>query len=260
MAGTNRLPLVAANWKMNLTVAEGVALVTGLRPRLEETPGVEIVICPPFVSIAAISTALGGSSILVGAQNVYWADRGAFTGEVSPPMLAPFCRYVVVGHSERRQYFGVTDDIVNRQIRAILPHQLRPIMCVGETLAENDAGSTTEVVERQVRRGLANLSTCPGLVIAYEPIWAIGTGRAATGPAANAVIRTIRSILADVMGPSIAESTRILYGGSVTEGNIHEFIEQHDVDGGLVGGASLKAVDFVAIVRASAAAKRRSIT
>ncbi|HLZ08551.1 MAG TPA: triose-phosphate isomerase [Chloroflexota bacterium] len=260
MAEPERLPLLAANWKMNLTVADGVALVEGLRPRLESTPGVEIVICPPFVSILAISSALASSPILVGAQDVYWADRGAYTGEVSPPMLAPFCRYVIVGHSERRQFFGVTDDIVNRQIRAMLPHRLRPIMCVGETLSENEAGHTADVVDRQLRRGLAHIATCPGLVIAYEPIWAIGTGRAATGSDANAVIGTIRSILGDVMGPDIARSTRILYGGSVTADNIKEFVTQDEIDGGLVGGASLKADDFVAIARVSAAAKQSSTT
>ena len=260
MARTYRRPLVVANWKMNLTVSDGLALVLSLRPRLEETPTVETVICPPFISIAAISDALEASPILVGAQNVYWADRGAFTGEVSPPMLASLCRYVIVGHSERRQHFGVTDDIVNRQIRAILPHQLQPILCIGETLAENDAGNTNEVVNRQVRRGLADLRACPGLVVAYEPIWAIGTGRAATGSLANAVIGTIRSILSDVLGASVAQSTRILYGGSVNAANIREFVEQDEIDGGLVGGASLIADEFVAIVRASAAAKPSSIT
>lgn len=255
-----RKPLIAANWKMNLSVADGVALVNAMRPRLEETTGVETVVCPPFISIDAIHRALESSSILVGAQNVYWADRGAYTGEVSPTMLAPLCRYVIIGHSERRQFFGVTDDIVNRQIRAIIPHQLQPIFCVGETLDEYEAGSTTQVVERQVRAGLASLTECPGLVIAYEPIWAIGTGRAATAAGANAVIGTIRSILADVLGTPIAQSTRILYGGSVTSGNIKEFAEQAEIDGGLVGGASLKADDFIAIVRAAAAAKSGRVT
>ena len=252
---TLRTPLVAANWKMNLSVADGVGLVDAMRPRLEQIMGVETVICPPFVSLDAIHRVLNGSTILVGAQNVYWRDRGAFTGEVSPPMLSPLCRYVIIGHSERRQYFGVTDDVVNRQIRAVLPHQLQPIFCVGETLAEYESGSTDQVVERQVRAGLAGLTACPGLVIAYEPIWAIGTGRAATAHGANVVIGTIRSIVADVLGPEIAQSTRILYGGSVSGGNMAEFAAQPDIDGGLVGGASLKADDFVAIVRAAAAAK-----
>jgi triosephosphate isomerase (TIM) len=251
----SRTPLIAANWKMNLSVSDGVALVTAMRSQLEEIVGVETVVCPPFVSLDAIHRALESSSILVGAQNVYWADRGAFTGEVSPAMLAGLCRYVIIGHSERRQYFGVTDDIVNRQIRSLIPHQLQPILCVGETLAEYEAGSTTGVVERQVRAGLAGIAECPGLVIAYEPIWAIGTGRAATAAGANAVIGTIRSILADVLGTPVAQSIRLLYGGSVTGGNIAEFAEQPEIDGGLVGGASLKADDFIAIVRAAASAK-----
>jgi triosephosphate isomerase len=175
-------------------------------------------------------------------------------------MLAPLCRYVILGHSERRQYFGVTDDIVNKQIRAIVPNQLQPIMCVGESLAEYEAGETSNLVERQVRGGLAGLPECPGLVIAYEPIWAIGTGRAATGRGANAVIGTIRAVLGDVLGDAVAQSTRILYGGSVTGGNIKEFVEQDEIDGGLVGGASLKIDDFVAIVRSTAAAKSSPIT
>jgi triosephosphate isomerase len=260
MSASPRRPLVAANWKMNLSVAEGVALVDALHPRLEAIHGIEIVICPPFISIDAIHRGLTSSSILLGAQDVHWADRGAFTGEISPPMLAPFCSYVIVGHSERRQYFGVTDEIVNRQIRALLAHQIQPILCVGESLAEYEAGHTTNVVERQLRAGLAGLSECPGLVVAYEPIWAIGTGRSATGAGANAVIGTIREALADILGHSVAQSTRILYGGSVTGNNIGEFVEQKEIDGGLVGGASLKADDFVAIIQATAAARANSIT
>ena len=260
MSEQPRLPLIAANWKMNLSVAEGVALVGALRPRLEAVTGLETVICPPFISIDAIHRALAGSLILLGAQNVHWAERGAFTGEVSPPMLAPFCRYVIIGHSERRQYFGVTDEIVNRQIRAVLPHQLRPILCVGESLAEYESGSTASVVERQLHAGLAGLGDCLGLVVAYEPIWAIGTGRAATGTGANAVIGTMRAVLADLLGNSVAQSTRILYGGSVTGANIQEFVEQPEIDGGLVGGASLKADDFVAIARATAATRANPIT
>jgi triosephosphate isomerase (TIM) len=260
MPDASRLPLIAANWKMNLSVAEGVALVGVLRPRLEDIAGVETVICPPFISIEAIHRSLTGSSILLGAQDVHWADRGAFTGEISPPMLAPFCRYVIIGHSERRQYFGVTDEIVNRQIRALLGHQLRPILCVGETLTEYEAGSTASVVERQLRAGLAGLSECAGLAVAYEPIWAIGTGRAATGAGANAVIGMIRAVLANVLGDSFAQSTRILYGGSVTGGNIQEFVAQPEIDGGLVGGASLKADDFVTIARVTAAARANPIT
>jgi triosephosphate isomerase len=247
-----RVPLIAGNWKMNTTVAEAVKLVQALQPRLEEIAGVEHVLCPPFISLVPLQQLLGRSRIRLGAQDVFWEDKGAYTGEISPLMLAPLCQYVIVGHSERRQYFGVTDQQVNRQIRASLPHRLRPIMCVGETLAENESGATEAVVERQVRGGLAELAECPGLVIAYEPIWAIGTGRAATGAGANRVAGLIRSVLADVLSNAVAQSTRILYGGSVTGANSPEFVEQPEIDGALVGGASLRADDFVAIVRSAA--------
>lgn len=250
-----RIPLIAGNWKMNTTVDEAVALVEQVRVRLEQIGGVEQVVCPPFVSLDALHRLLQASPILVGAQDVFWEDKGAFTGEVSPPMLAPLCRYVIVGHSERRQYFGVTDEIVNRQIRAIIPHRLSPIMCVGESLAEYEAGQTSDIVERQVRLGLSGLASCPGLVVAYEPIWAIGTGRASTGEGANRVIGYIRQILADILGKTVAETTRILYGGSVTGANIQEFVTQEEIDGALVGGASLRPDDFVAIVQAAASPK-----
>src|SRR5579884_283214 len=250
-----RIPLVAGNWKMHTTVAEAVALVQQMQPRLEHITGVEQVVCPPFVSLDAVHRVLQASPILVGAQNVFWEDKGAYTGEVSPPMLAPLCRYVIVGHSERRQYFGVTDDVVNRQIRALIPHRLAPIMCVGESLAENEAGQTARVVERQVRNGLAGLASCPVLFIAYEPVLAIATGRASTGEGANRVIAQIRRILTDLFGDAVARTTRILYGGSVTGANIREFVTQEEIDGALVGGASLRPDDFVAIVQATASAK-----
>jgi triosephosphate isomerase (TIM) len=250
---TVRIPLIAGNWKMNFTVAEALTFVESMRSRLEAMTGVEQVVCPPFVSIDPVHRLLQASPVLVGAQNVFWEEKGAFTGEVSPLMLAPLCRYVIVGHSERRQYFGVTDEIVNRQVRACLRHHLRPIMCVGESLAQYENGETEVVIERQVRGGLDGLTECPGLVVAYEPVWAIGTGRTATGDGANRVIARIRQILGDILEPSVAESTRILYGGSVTAANIGEFINQGEIDGALVGGASLRADEFVAIVRAAAA-------
>lgn len=250
-----RLPLIAGNWKMNTTVDEAVALVHAMRPRLERIAGVEQVVCPPFISLDAVRRVLEASPIAVGAQNVFWEERGAYTGEVSPPMLAPLCRYVIVGHSERRQYFGATDETVNRQIRAIIPHRMAPILCVGEKLAEYESGQTDEVVERQVRRGLAGLASCPGLVVAYEPVWAIGTGRPSTGSGANRVIGLIRRVLADLLGDPVARTTRILYGGSVTGANIREFVTQEEIDGALVGGASLRADEFVAIVQATASAK-----
>ncbi|MBX6770956.1 MAG: triose-phosphate isomerase [Chloroflexi bacterium] len=253
-----RIPLIAGNWKMHTTVDEAVALVQAMRPRLEAVRGVEQVVCPPFVSLDAVHRLLEASPILVGAQDVFWEEKGAYTGAISPLMLAPLCRYVIVGHSERRQYFGVTDEIVNRQIRAMIPHRLAPILCVGETLSENEAGLTEIVVERQVRGGLAGVTACPGLVVAYEPVWAIGTGRPSTGEGANRVIGYIRRVLADLLGEAVAGTTRILYGGSVTGANIAEFVSQEEIDGALVGGASLRPDEFIAIVETTAVCKGTS--
>ncbi len=255
MRPPDRIPLIAGNWKMHLTVAEAISLVEAMLPRLLAIAGVEQVVCPSFVALDAVHRRLEATPLLVGAQDVFWEDQGAFTGEVAPPMLAPLCRYVIVGHSERRQHFGVTDEITNRQIRACIRHQLQPILCVGERLAEHEAGLTEAVVERQVRGGLAGLTACPGLVVAYEPVWAIGTGRPATGPGANRVIGQIRRILADLLGASVAQTTRLLYGGSVTSRNVQEFVEQPEIDGALVGGASLRPDEFVAIVQAAAVAR-----
>ncbi|HLG50862.1 MAG TPA: triose-phosphate isomerase [Chloroflexota bacterium] len=253
-----RIPLIAGNWKMHTTVDEAVALVQAMRPRLEAVRGVEQVVCPPFVSLDAVHRLLEASPVLVGAQDVFWEEKGAYTGAISPLMLAPLCRYVIVGHSERRQYFGVTDEIVNRQIRAMIPHRLAPILCVGETLSENEAGLTEIVVERQVRGGLAGITACPGLVVAYEPVWAIGTGRPSTGEGANRVIGYIRRVLADLLGEAVAGTTRILYGGSVTGANIAEFVSQEEIDGALVGGASLRPDEFIAIVETTAVCKGTS--
>jgi len=255
MSSPTRLPLIAGNWKMNTTVAEAVTLVRAMRTELERITGVEQVVCPPFVSLDAVHRELEASPIQVGAQDVFWEDKGAYTGEISPVMLAPLCRYVIIGHSERRQYFGETDEIVNRKLRASLQHRLSPIMCVGETLAEREAGQTDLIIERQVRGGLAGLAACPGLVIAYEPIWAIGTGRASSGADAEAVIRRIRAAVADLLGEPVAQITRILYGGSVTSANVAEFLRYPEIDGGLVGGASLRSDEFVAIVWSTEIAK-----
>jgi triosephosphate isomerase len=255
MARVARVPFIAGNWKMNTTVSDAVALTTAMVPRLAQVPAVEQVLCPPFVSLAPLHQLLDASPILLGAQDVFWEEKGAYTGAISPLMLAPLCQYVIVGHSERRQYFGETDQIVSRKIKACLPQRLQPILCVGESLAENVGGVTAEVVGAQVRGALAGLAACPGLVVAYEPIWAIGTGRAATGPGANLVIGEIRRVLAGLLGESVAQNTRIIYGGSVTGANIREFIEQEEIDGALVGGASLRPDEFVAIVQATAAAK-----
>ncbi|MBC7258600.1 MAG: triose-phosphate isomerase [Chloroflexi bacterium] len=253
-----RTPIIAGNWKMYKTVEESVALVKAMRPALEAIGGIETVVCPPFLSLPHVAEALRGSTVGVGAQDMFWKDEGAYTGEVSPLMLKPFCQYVILGHSERRQYFGETDETVNLKVKAALVHGLIPIVCVGENLAQNEAGQTQEVVEAQVRGALAGLTAeqTAGIVIAYEPIWAIGTGKPATGEGANTTIKTaVRGTVARLFGESVADRMRVQYGGSVKPGNIAEFMSQPDIDGALVGGASLKAEDFVEIVRLSAEAK-----
>lgn len=251
-----RVPIIAGNWKMNTTVDEAVTLVQELVPLITAIDGVEKVVCPPFVSLAPVAPLLG-EDIALGAQNVFYEDKGAYTGEISPVMLAPLCRYVIIGHSERRQYFGETDEIVNRKVQAAMRHGLRPIVCVGENLQQNEASETEAVVTGQVRRSLANVADARSLVVAYEPIWAIGTGRPATGAGANAVIGLIRQTLGDLFGGEAAAAIRIQYGGSVTAANSAEFLSQPEIDGALVGGASLRASEFAAVVAAAAQAKRR---
>jgi len=249
-----RRPFVAGNWKMFKTVAEARLLITELLPGLTTIHGVDIVLCPPFTSILPVAALLEGTTIGVGAQNMHWETSGAYTGEIAPPMLAEFCKYVILGHSERRAYFGETDASVNRKIQAAFDHGLVPIMCVGETLAENEAGITREVVTRQMREGLDGIEphSIGSLVIAYEPVWAIGTGRAATADGANTVIADIiRAVLAQMYGDELAEMVRILYGGSVKANNAGEFFRYADIDGALVGGASLKASEFIPIVKAA---------
>jgi len=249
-----RKPLVAGNWKMNKTVEQARLLVAEMLPGLQAEPSVELVLCPPFPALMALAAQLAGTGIGLGAQNMYWEASGAYTGEVAPSMVKEFCEYVILGHSERRTYFGETDASVNRKVKAALANGLIPIVCIGETLAENEAGQTAEVVIRQVLEGLKELSEeqARKLVIAYEPVWAIGTGRAATGPGANSVLSDyIRPALISLFGSEVAQGTRILYGGSVTGGNAAEFFGQPDIDGALVGGASLKPVDFVKIVQAA---------
>jgi len=249
-----RKPLVAGNWKMNKTVEQARLLVAEMLPGLQAEPTVERVLCPPFPALMALAAQLAGTGIGLGAQNIYWEASGAYTGEIAPAMVKEFCEYVILGHSERRTYFGETDASVNRKVKAALANQLIPIVCIGETLAENEAGQTAEVVIRQVLEGLKELSDeqARRLVIAYEPVWAIGTGRAATGRGANTVLSDyIRPALISLFGKEVAQGTRILYGGSVTAGNAAEFFGQPDIDGALVGGASLKPVDFVKIVQAA---------
>jgi triosephosphate isomerase len=251
---TTRVPIVAGNWKMNKSAVESAALVEGMLPDLRAFSGVEIVICPPFVALATLAPLLAGSGIGLGAQTMHWEDSGAFTGEVSPLMLKGLCSHVILGHSERRAYFGETDETVHQRLQAALKHGLTPIVCVGETLAENEAGRTAEVVVRQVRGALTGLTTgqATGLVIAYEPVWAIGTGRAATAGGANDVIgEIIRPALAELFNGDTAQAMRIQYGGSVTAANAAELFAQPDIDGALVGGASLKPAEFSAIVAAA---------
>ncbi|OGO29049.1 MAG: triose-phosphate isomerase [Chloroflexi bacterium RBG_16_54_11] len=250
-----RRPFVAGNWKMFETAAEARVLLTEILPGLASLQGVEIVICPPFTSILPVAALLEGTGIGVGAQNMHWEPQGAFTGEVSSVMLAEFCQYVIVGHSERRAYFGETDANVNRKVKSALAHGLVPIICVGETLGENEAGRTQEVVTRQVQAGLDGVEadSIATVVIAYEPVWAIGTGRAATPAGANQVIAgIIRPVLSQLYTEDLAQRVRVLYGGSVKAGNAADFFQQADIDGALVGGASLKATEFVPIVTAAA--------
>lgn len=247
-----RTPIIAGNWKMHTTIAEAVALVDAMRADLQAIPSVERVLCPPFVSLAAVRERLHGTDVLLGAQNLYPERQGAYTGEISPLMLQGLVDYVIVGHSERRKYFGESDEFVAAKVRAALAHGLKPILCVGENLEENEAGRTLAVVERQVRAALDGLEALDGLVIAYEPVWAIGTGRPATPEGANAVCGAIRQIVADLRSAAAAAALRIQYGGSVSPENFPAFIAQPEIDGALVGGASLKAASFVAIVRQAA--------
>ena len=253
-----RTPIVAGNWKMNKTVEEARLLVSDMGRKLREIKGAEKVLCPPFPALLAVSALLQGTDIGLGAQNLHWEEKGAFTGEVAPNMVAEFCQYVIIGHSERRAYFGETDETVNKKVHAALAHDLTPIICVGESLEENESGRTGEVVRRQISQGLADVdpAKAAGLIIAYEPIWAIGTGRASSGENANAVLADhIRPALADLFGAETAQAIRIQYGGSVTGANADEFFGQPEIDGALVGGASLKVDDFVAIAQAAARSK-----
>jgi triosephosphate isomerase len=246
--------VIAGNWKMNKTVAEALALEGELSAATADVASrVEIVLAPPFTALGAVAHALQGTSLSLAAQNCYWESSGAFTGEVSAPMLKELgCRYVILGHSERRQLFGETDETVNLRVKAALKSQLRPIICVGETLEQRDAGSTLEVVSGQVAGTLKGLSAeqMAEVVIAYEPVWAIGTGRNASSAQAQEVHAHIRADVERLYTREVAGALRIQYGGSVKPDNARELLAQPDIDGALVGGASLKAQDFAAIVRA----------
>ena len=250
-----RKPMIAGNWKMYNDVNEAVSLVNGIKRAVYDVENVEVVVIPPFVDLSDVGEMLTESNISLGAQNCFWEEEGAFTGEVSPKMLKSVgCRYVVIGHSERRKFFCETDDTVNSRIKAVINSGLIPIMCVGETLEEREAGKTMEVVKTQVTGGLKGLDevAIDSLIIAYEPVWAIGTGKTATPDQAQEVHGMIRSLVGELYSDSLADSKRILYGGSVKPSNIEELMKEEDIDGGLIGGASLKSEDFVDIIKTTA--------
>ncbi len=248
-----RKPFIAGNWKMHKTVTEAIALAQGLKERLgaiapEE---MELAVCPTFTALHAVSETLQGSPIGVGAQNLYWEEKGAYTGEIAPEMVKELAQYVIIGHSERRQYFGETDETVNLKIKAALAHGLTPIVCIGESLKQNEAGETVPFVRSQIEGAFADLTPMEArqLVLAYEPIWAIGTGRTATPEDADRTIReAIREVLQELYDEETAESIRVQYGGSVKPHNMAEFIVMPEIDGALVGGASLKVDSFAGIV------------
>jgi triosephosphate isomerase len=250
-----RKPLIAGNWKMNFTVPQGIQFVNELHPRLEAYAGaVDLVVLPPAIMLWEIASVLRASPIRVGAQNAAWEDHGAFTGEISPAMLAGWCEYLLVGHSERRHVFGETDEQIHLKLVAGLRHRLHVILAVGETLEENEAKRTEEVVRRQLSTALAGVSAADAarLTIAYEPVWAIGTGRAATPAQANDVMGMIRAWLTGALSAHRAQAMRILYGGSVTPANTRTLMEEREIDGALVGGASLKLEQFGSIVASTA--------
>ena len=243
--------IVAGNWKMNTTLAEAVELAGAVKEKAGRAAGVEVILCPPSISLAAVRDAVAGSPLQVGAQNMHFEDAGAFTGEIAPPMLRGLCDYVILGHSERRQLFGESDELINRKAQAAIRHDLRPILCVGETLEQRETGRAADVIAQQVSSGLAAISEVDinGLVVAYEPVWAIGTGQAATPEIAAAVMGgAILETLRAQFG-ALAQDIPLLYGGSVNAGNIADFAAQPCIHGALVGGASLQADSFLEIAR-----------
>jgi triosephosphate isomerase len=253
-----RKPIIAGNWKMYKTLKESVEFVRELAPRLAGLGAVERVVCPPYIALAAVSEALVDTGVLVGAQSVHWEAQGAFTSQISPTMLQGLVEYVIIGHSECRAYLNETDETVNKKVKAALAYGLKPIIAVGESLAQNEAGETASFVGGQVRAALAGVDApnMANIVLAYEPIWAIGTGKNASGEIANNIIGgTIRATLAELYGNDIAQTVRIQYGGSVKPDNMVEYMSQPDIDGALVGGASLKVNDFVQLIEAAVKAK-----
>lgn len=247
-----RTPIIAGNWKMHNTMAAGAALVKELAALVTEVKNVEIVVCPTATALAAAQEAAKGTNIRVGAQNMHWEAKGAFTGEISAEMLNEIgVEYVIIGHSERREYFGETDETVNKRVKAVIAGGMTPIMCCGESLETREAGTTNEFVGAQIKAGLKDLTAdqVAKIVVAYEPIWAIGTGKTATSDQANEVCKFIRETIAGIFGQAAADQVRIQYGGSVKPSTIAELMGKSDVDGALVGGASLKAEDFSQIVK-----------
>jgi triosephosphate isomerase (TIM) len=246
-----RKPIIAGNWKMNKTISEAVELARAVRRATADINDVDIVLCPPFTALSAVKEVLGNSKIGLGAQNMHWAAEGAYTGEVSPKMVAELCQYVIIGHSERRQYFAETDETVNNKVKAAFANGLIPIVCLGEGLSVYEAGQTNSYIGNQVRASLAGVSAADvtKLLFAYEPVWAIGTGKAAEPPAVNSIIGlSIRGVLAELYGEAVAQAVRVQYGGSVKPDNVRQYMAQTNIDGGLIGGAALKPDSFVALI------------
>jgi triosephosphate isomerase len=252
-----RTPIIAGNWKMYKTPQEAVDFVNAIKDELTKLKAVQRVVCPPYVALPGVKATLEGTDIDVGAQDVHWEEEGAFTSQIAPGMLEGLVKYVIIGHSETREYLGVTDEMVNKKAKAALAHGLHPIIAVGESLAINEAGQTKEFVSRQIRAAFDGIpaSALVNIVVAYEPIWAIGTGKSASGEQANTIIGSIRGILAELYGDQHAEAMRIQYGGSVKPDNMAEFMSQPHIDGALVGGASLKADSFIKLVQIAIEAK-----
>ncbi len=248
--------LVAGNWKMNCTVDEAVALATALRENLGSVVGVEVAVCPPFVDLSAVRQVLEDTYIRLGAQDVFYEDAGAYTGAVSPKMLAGLCDFTIVGHSERRQWFGEPDEVIARKVAALARHSITPILCIGETLDEYNASRTVQVLERQLLAVLRAVDPLPAMVVAYEPVWAIGTGKSADPDDVSRTVAGIRELLGREWGADVASGMRILYGGSVSAANIASYVRMKEIDGALVGGASLRAHEFCDIVFTTAATHR----
>ena len=247
--------VIVGNWKMNTNLGQALELAAGTANRLKNTTEIQVVLCPPFPFLSGVAVALRGSSVKLGAQNMHWEESGAFTGEVAPQMLQGLCEYVILGHSERRQLFGETDELINRKVQAALSHGLRPILCVGETLEQRESGQAKTVVAEQVRLGLADVVDITGLLVAYEPVWAIGSGLAATPADAaevmsEGIMKSLRDLYADA-----SSQVPLLYGGSVNSSNIGEFAAQSSIHGALVGGASLQVSQFVQVVNLALAAQ-----